>query len=222
MTPFVDIHTHKLLIGNRMIGVTNIMPFDEVPANRYLFSAGIHPWHIDAGTVDEYKRWLALAVLSEQCIAIGEAGLDNRCSTGVELQMDIFRWQAELSVSLGKPLIIHCVGMYNQIYTLSKEYPNHPVWILHSYGSSVQMVSQLQSENVMFSFGKGLFGKSAKQYEALKAVPLNRLFLETDDSEVDIEEVYSIATVKLNIEIDILKTQLFNNFNIIFNGSQLA
>jgi Tat protein secretion system quality control protein TatD with DNase activity len=59
--------------------------------------------------------------------------------------------------------------------------------------------------------------KSEKLCEALKAIPLDRVFFETDDFIDNVEDVYAAASNCLNIPAEILKTQLGKNFQNFFN-----
>lgn len=221
MIPFVDIHTHRLCVDNEVVAVVNVMPFQEIPPGPVQFSAGVHPWYVERGSSGQYDKWLGKASGSKRCLMIGEAGLDNRCNIPLDDQMACFRRQVELSIKIGKPLIIHCVGMYNEIFTLSREYGNHPCWIFHGFNSSARMVSQFISQNVAFSFGSIIL-RNEKSIRLLNEVPIGRLLFETDESDAAIKEIYNCASLNLNIEMDVLKYHIYNNFKNILNGGRLA
>ena len=61
--------------------------------------------------------------------------------------------------------------------------------------------------------------KSAKSKlsEYFGELPIEKIFLETDDFRIDIKKLYSIAAKKFNISIDELKKQQIINLNNLLN-----
>lgn len=198
------------------------MPKDVLPEQDILFSAGIHPWYVDYQNRDDYKLWLTEIASLPRCIMIGEAGLDSKCDTPEALQNEIFEWQAYLSMKINKPLVIHSVGRFNEIFTLSNKLGNHPVWLLHGYNSSEQMTKQLLGRNFLFSFGASVLKPGKNLKAVLTSIPSDRLFLETDDSGVNISEIYAAAASLLDIDMETLKLNIYNNFNRYINVGKLA
>ena len=83
-----------------------------VPEAGAWYSVGIHPWHIPATITPVVRNEMnVLASLAghPQVLAIGEAGLDKLADAPMAVQMEVFEYQARLSVELGKPLVIHLV-----------------------------------------------------------------------------------------------------------------
>lgn len=63
-----------------------------------------------------------------------------------------------------------------------------------------------------FSFGLSL-DNSPQVRELLPLVPLEHLFLETDDQKhLDIHDIYLRATGQLGVDMELLKSQIWHNF----------
>ena len=70
------------------------------------------------------------------------------------------------------------------------------------------------SRGYYLSFGERTF-RSPKSIEAMKATPIDRLFFETDESSVDIEEIYNKAAEVLAVPVKILEYITHENFKRI-------
>ncbi len=222
MIPFVDIHTHQPSHAQTVVEVVNKLPFDVKTEPSGFFSAGVHPWYIEGEQMEAYRHWLEELLIDPHCLMVGEAGLDGSCLTGEDVQRRFFQWQIALSASLKKPLLVHCVRKYNEMIVLSDRYNSHPHWILHGFQSSVEMVYHLLERNFLFSFGAALLRPNTKLVASLRAIPVDRLFFETDDSGLPIGQIYHAAAAILELDVELLKEMIFNNFNRLFNVDKLA
>lgn len=222
MIPYIDIHTHQPSSSQAVFEVANIIPFEVPVGGTGHFSAGVHPWYIVKDQLEAYRDWLGQLSAEKHCLMIGEAGLDGFCQTDALFQDQVFRWQIELSASLNKPLMVHCVKRYNEMIVLSDQYNGHSPWILHGFQSSVEMVHHLLDRNFLFSFGAALLRPNPKLVAALRDIPIDRLFLETDDAGVPIERIYEAAAAFLEMDMARLKVRMYNNFKRLFNVDELA
>lgn len=222
MIPFVDIHTHQPSFSQSVVEVINILPFEEVEGRCSCFSAGVHPWYVDHDQMEAYQRWLVDISSDTRCLMIGEAGLDGACSIDGLLQDKVFQLQIDLSGAMQKPLVLHCVRRYNEMIVLSDLHPGHPPWILHGFQSSVEMVHHLRERNFFFSFGAALLRPNPKLVASLRAIPIDRLLFETDDSGLPIGQIYLAAAGLLDFDVVQLKEMVFNNFKQVFNVDKLA
>ena len=57
---------------------------------------------------------------------------------------------------------------------------------------------------------------SPKTMEALREVPLDRLFLESDTADRPIEELYRRVAKEKNIDVEILKKIISDNYTKLF------
>lgn len=191
-------------MANFRLGVDPAPPFG-------LFSVGIHPW--DTATLcPTLLGELQEALAHPNCVALGEIGLDRAC--GVEWQRQLECFETQLLFAKERPVILHCVRCHNDIVKILKTKQLHGV-IFHSFVGSRELAQQLSAEGYYLSFGFGAL-RSPRTVEALRTTPLHRLLLETDTSPLRIEKLYSeVAKIK-EIDIELLKEQIENNFNTIF------
>ncbi|MBN2634856.1 MAG: TatD family hydrolase, partial [Prolixibacteraceae bacterium] len=114
-----------------------------------------------------------------------------------------------------RPVIIHCVRAYNEILELHIKLKPETPWILHGYTGGPILTKQLAKRGFNFSFGKSLFNPKSKSIESFRWLPLDRIFLETDEFEGNVEEVYKQAAQLKEVSPELLKQEVWNNFNIV-------
>ena len=133
-----------------------------------------------------------------------------------ETQKTLFLKHIELSEQYNKPLIIHCVRAYPDIISIRKETKARQPWIIHGFRANVQTAEQLLRHEIYISLGDVLFKDEEKSKRLLVTIPSERLFLETDVSERNIEEIYEKAASIIGKDIEVLSRDIFNNFEKIF------
>lgn len=220
--PFIDIHTHHTRPGKDRVSVINLFPNDAIHEfeGKNFYSMGLHPWKIK--TMEENNSSLIImedALEFDHVIFVGECGLDKITSSDYEEQKRVFIAQAMMAEEYQKPLIIHSVRSYNEISELYKANSFTMPWIFHGYTGSPEMTLQLASKNFLFSFGKILFSERARAVESFKSLPLQKIFLETDEFNISVEEIYKKAAELKNLSIDEIKEAVWNNFNRLENVS---
>lgn len=217
--PFINIHTHKPC-GEHVLCISNLYPdnfYEKKHKHFGFFSVGIHPWYIeDTETLDKQLSVLEEIVNHKGCIAIGEAGLDKATETDWGLQEKVFIEQIGISEKSEKPLIIHCVKAWDEILKLRKQQKPEVPWIIHGFNSSKQMASQLLDAGCLLSFGKMIMKQESKAAKVLSVIKNEDFFLETDDAQIAIENVYEKASEIRNESLDNLKLQQCNNFERVF------
>ena len=211
----IDLHTHRVN-RNGNIQVLNVfaqdLPIDD-PDN--FFSAGLHPWHIATVNLEECFRAIDQAAMQKDMLAVGECGLDRLISADFAFQEWCFKQQIQIAEKYGKPLIIHCVRAYSDILKQKKESKSGLPWIIHGYRGNLQTTLSLIKQDFYFSVGEQLLKDKAK-HDIFRSIPIERLFLETDDYEILISEIYSMATQILNIDKNELDQILVSNFKTVF------
>jgi TatD DNase family protein len=217
MNPFVNIHTHQNHIDNEeFIEINNIDVDNHVNVDvTFFYSIGIHPWYcqqLENKLVIETSRCLGDMNLK----AIGECGIDRVCNVDIEIQKDVFIKQIEISERHNKPMIIHAVRSHSDILSIRKETKAKMPWIIHGFQGNEQIVTQYLRHNIYLSLGDVLFKNESRAAELLKFIPSERLFLETDDSDRSIAEVYEKASVLSGRSLDDIRSDIFNNFVKIF------
>ena len=181
-----------------------------------LFSIGIHPWYIDGNgqeQLSKLKQWIT----HPHVLAIGECGLDKVCSTDFSLQQDVFAGQIRLANSIQKPLIIHCVRAWEEVFSLLKKQQIAVPVIFHGFAKNAVMARRIISEGYYLSFGRAL--QQDRIREILGNIPSDRFFLETDDAALAIEKVYDLAVSTLSIDHNSLSLQLQKNAAAVFGAA---
>ena len=195
----IDIHTH-----NSTPAANSIYNSGHYIAGRKI-SVGIHPWDINSNWESEFQT-IAEYAKAENVVAIGECGFDTLKSPAtIELQEEIFRAHAQLADALFKPLIIHCVKAFDRLMALHKELNPQQAWIIHGFRSKPQQAAQLINAGFYISLGERFNPDSAQ------AIPTERLFIESDESNQPITEIYTAVAQAKGIATEALTHQIMQN-----------
>jgi TatD DNase family protein len=217
--PFIDIHTHRFVSANDILVVENVFAAD-IPGmsenNDRFFSAGLHPWHINALNPEHDIRLVEEVSPNPQILAIGEAGLDRLCNVDFELQKQVFTKQLEIATNAGKPMIIHCVKAFPEIVSLYLKSKSNTKFIFHGFNNNLQTAGSLLKQGFYLSFGHALLNQKSNAFRIFRQIPDDRFFLETDDSGNSIEEIYAEAARIKGISILETKTMVFKNLENCF------
>ncbi|MFB3905400.1 MAG: TatD family hydrolase [Acidobacteriota bacterium] len=155
---------------------------------------GIHPWYLAHRQTGWQDRLSAL--LERVPSAIGEAGLDRWYEDRDEKQQEaVFRDQLEIARHYRRPIMVHCLKAWGWLQRVLDEFGQLPAgFVLHAYGGPVELISPLYEKGAFFSFaGNVLDERKVRMQEALKAVPLDRLLLETDSPDLPPPETYRVG-----------------------------
>ena len=204
----LDIHTHHFG-QNPKQAIFSCNPQEFSPQKGHYYSVGYHPWYL---TPDGNEDWSKLTKIAThpQVLAIGEAGLDKIREVDFQLQENAFEKQIFIALLARKPLIIHAVKSYNEVILLKKAIkPDNP-WIVHGFRGKKELATQLTDHGIYLSFGEKY------QEEALLSIPVDKLFLETDDSEIDIHQLYKSVASFLSLPVEKLIAQVQQNITNVF------
>jgi TatD DNase family protein len=211
---FIDVHSHQYLTAPHTITVVNVHEGFSALNDENYFTAGLHPYHIKDETASGELEKLKVAATKNNVIAIGECGLDKVCGTDFNLQHDYFRQQIELAKIVKKPLIIHCVRAYDEVLSTIKSAAFDLPVIFHGFNKSKQLAQQLLDEGYYLSFGKYIL--ESRTSEIAESIPVERLFLETDNSSVPIDVIYRAAGESKKTSVEFLCEQIADNFRRVF------
>jgi TatD DNase family protein len=145
---------------------------------RALATSGLHPH--DAGLWPDQAE--ELSALAGEAAAIGETGLDfYRDLSPRELQVESFREQIELALSLGKPLIVHCRDAFEAVHELLEDSGVGPQSVLHCWTGGPRWTRRFLDLGVTFSFaGPVAFETGDTVRLGAAQVPPERALVETD------------------------------------------
>ena len=143
---------------------------------------GLQPGGVDEfdGNFDDFIKLFE----DPSCVAIGEIGLDYYYGKdNKELQLKYFEEQLKIASKIKKPIAIHCRDAHEDTYNLLEKYHKElDGIILHCYTGSVEMMQRYLSLGAYISISGVVTFKNAKRIkDVVKACPLNRLLVETDD-----------------------------------------
>ncbi len=153
-------------------------------AERYDFlyaAVGYHPENCAPYRPEDLE---ALRELAEhpKVVAIGEIGLDYYWEENPprEFQQQVFRDQLALAAELELPVIVHDREAHADSLAMIREFPQVR-GVFHCFSGSAEMAEELVKLGWMVSFTGVLTYKNArKAVEAARAVPLERVMIETD------------------------------------------
>ena len=203
--PFINTHSH-------VFDQENIILFQgKIGLRDKWFSFGVHP--CDAN-ISETSPIFLDHIKMPNCLALGEIGLDKLKGPDLETQIKVFEQQITLSESLELPVIIHCVKAWNELKLIKRRLNPSQKWIFYGF-SKTNILEDVLSEGLFVSFGAAIL-RNPKLMEASTNVPLEKLFLETDDSTISIEIIYSEFAKAKQITLQELKEIQFSNFKRVF------
>lgn len=212
---FFNFHTHQYTNQPGVLELVNQYPQefnDSIP----FYSIGIHPWYIKEDQIDIDLKIIEEKLQTENCLAIGECGLDKRIEIPLELQISVFEKQLALAEKYKKPVVIHCVAAFQELITIKKKMKISVPMIVHGFSKNNQLAVQLVKEGFYISFGKYLL-KNPELKTVFQVVPNDCFFLETDTIDENIQKVYELASEYKNISIKELKDIISGNFKSVFN-----
>lgn len=220
--PYLDIHTHRRENHPESVSVA-CLSVDELMIEatpKDYTTAGIHPWWTEDYTGDEissFKNHIENLIEHNKLWGIGETGIDRAYPETLNEQKELFLWHLELSETNHLPLIIHSVRAGADFLQILKERKPSSPWIFHDFrGNETLMKDFLRLHpHCYFSFGISV-DNSPQIRELLPSVPVENLFLETDDQKhLDIHDIYLRAAHQLHFDPELLKSQIWHNFQKI-------
>ncbi|WP_026601335.1 TatD family hydrolase [Methylomonas sp. 11b] len=215
---YINIHCHQTG-AKKSLEMINIatQDFDAAAAQNGFFSLGLHPWDLHRQDTETALSKISTASHHPKLLAIGECGLDKTIDAPLAVQTAAFFAQIKLAHQLGKPLIIHCVRAFNELIQIKKSSQNSKVaWIIHGFKGKPALAEQLLKHGFYLSFGAALMDPGSHAGAALRSIPLDRLFLETDAANVSIDAIYAAAAKMRGLDTATLRQQIMRNFKRVF------
>lgn len=145
-------------------------------------SFGLHPWYVRERT-PAWREKLLAALDTNPRAAIGEIGLDRWVKDfDFPAQQEVFRTQMEIAAARDLPVAIHCLKAWGALEEQLRDGPRPARgFLLHSYGGPAEMIESFVRLGARFSFSPYfLQPRKAAAREVFRAIPLDRILLETD------------------------------------------
>ena len=175
-------------VGKIIVPATEAENFARVQAlaEKYqpLYAAlGLHPGMLEKHSdvsLDQLQQ--ALERHPAKVVAVGEIGLDYYWPENPprDLQQQVLRQQLALAQELQLPVIIHDRDAHADTMDIVREF-SRVRGVFHCFAGSVEMARELVDRGWYLSFnGAATFKNARKAPEVIRAVPMERLMIETD------------------------------------------
>ena len=148
------------------------------------FSVGIHP-HQAGAHADDLDGAMAIvetALAAHRAVALGEIGLDYHYDFAPrDVQQEVFRRQLALARRRDRPVVIHTREATDDTFRILSEDGVGLRVVFHCFTGSAAMAEQALAAGAWLSFaGIVTFPKAGELREVARAVPIDRLLVETD------------------------------------------
>lgn len=146
----------------------------------FLYCAvGVHP-HDAKDAPGDLERQLREMARHPTVKAVGEMGLDYHYDFSPrEKQREVFERQLVLAAELELPVVVHDREAHRDTLELLRKY--RPRGVVHCFSGSAEMAAEVVGLGMYLGFtGAVTFRGARKPLEAVAAVPLDRLLVETD------------------------------------------
>ncbi len=149
-------------------------------SNQRIYAAvGIHP-HTAGDYSPAVEEEIRKYATSQKVVAIGEIGLDFHYDFSPRnVQEKVFAAQIELAKSLDLPVVVHSREASEATYEILAGADVRGE--LHCFSGSAEMAERYLARGLYIAFGGSVtFKNASKVVRAAKAVPMDRLLIETD------------------------------------------
>ncbi|TCD27470.1 hydrolase TatD [Pedobacter psychrodurus] len=210
---FLDIHTHKTatqagVISIQSLSLTNDI-FLAMPKTKPI-SVGLHPWFAKIDHLELQMKYLTVVANQPNVKQIGECGLDRFRGEKLENQIIILEKQIGLAEKINKPLILHCVKCFSELIAIKDRLKVKVPMIIHGFNKNEELGQQLLDKGFLLSFGLAVLKENSSAAKLIQST--NNFFLETDDTDISIEEIYQAAAILKKCSVDELKARIFTDW----------
>lgn len=173
------------------IGLINTIGTD-IPSSRasialaeqypFIYAAvGGWPGNVGNMTEQDLEEYRAMAS-HEKVVAIGEIGLDYYYDdVPREIQKHWFDRQMALAEELSMPVVVHDRDAHGDCMDMVRKWAGRVTGVFHCFSGSAEMAAELTKLGWYVSFtGVVTFKNARRALEAVAAVPMDRIMIETD------------------------------------------
>ncbi|MEE9134189.1 MAG: TatD family hydrolase [Gemmatimonadota bacterium] len=145
-----------------------------------LATAGIHPHEAHRWNPEAHSELEDLA-RSSFVVAIGETGLDLHYDNAPrDTQIEVFRSQVEVAERLGMPVVVHSRDADVEVAGIVRDYRGRAIGVLHCFSGGAELLEAGLEAGWYVSFSGIVTFKNFKDVQQVRAVPADRLLVETD------------------------------------------
>lgn len=147
---------------------------------RIYATAGLHPHAAQDWSIHVAERLDRLAA-SHEVVAIGETGLDFHYDNAPRaVQIDAFRGQIELAERHELPLVVHSRDAEAETAEILREHAGRVIGVLHCFTGGEELLRVGLAADWYVSFSGIITFNSFRSPGVVRAVPTDRLLVETD------------------------------------------
>ncbi len=144
-------------------------------------TAGVHPHEARHGSPEALDRVREALESEPRLRAVGECGLDYHYDHSPrEIQQEVFRAQLELGAQLGRPVVVHARDADADVAHLIREHRGKMIGVLHCFSGGGELLEVGLDAGWYVSFAGMVTFPSFAGRDLLRAVPRDRLLVETD------------------------------------------
>ncbi len=168
---------------------------------------GLHPW---VAFEEKSEKWrtcagfgikdhiiAAIEAVPQPIVAIGEIGLDTKvCISSsadgyadLPKQRTVLEKQLELAVDLDLPVILHCRGAYEELYSAISLHKGKLRGVFHAYSRGIELAERFIAAGLHLGLGGAVTREKARVRKILPRLPLDRIVLETDAPSIGLDGV---------------------------------
>ncbi|MCI8281479.1 MAG: TatD family hydrolase [Lachnospiraceae bacterium] len=149
----------------------------------FIYAAvGVHPSDVDCLNEENYA-WLKRQTSCKKVVAVGEIGLDYYWEKDPQKQQQQKYWfqrQLSLAKETNLPVVIHSRDAAEDTLNILKEQPDIS-GVIHCFSYSKELALEYVKMGYYIGVGGVITFKNAKKLkEAVEAIPLERIVIETD------------------------------------------
>ncbi len=149
------------------------------------FSVGLHPHWIEKNRMQKdlthIRQQLEQNIHQQNCVAVGECGLDSFIEIPMSLQQQVLDVHLQLAQEVQLPLIIHCRKAHNELVVQLKRYDLPAGGVIHAFSGSYELAARYWAMGFRLGIGGTItYERAQKTRAAVKQLPLEAILLETD------------------------------------------
>jgi TatD DNase family protein len=224
-----SVNVEKMLsVGVTLDSFPSMMELIEGHDNVYA-SCGVHPLDVESAfDLDLLRQYAA----HERVVAIGETGLDFHYKPETKaLQLERFATQVDVANDVNKPLIIHTRNARAETLDILRSgHADKCSGVIHCFTEDLEFAKQAMDLGFYISIsGIVTFRAATELKEVVKALPLERLLIETDspylapvphrgkeNQPAYVVEVASYIAQLKGLSLQQVATQTTQNFHNLF------
>jgi TatD DNase family protein len=141
-------------------------------------TAGVHP-HAASSWKPELADFIERSLGNPVVVAVGETGLDYHYDLSPrEIQREVFAHHLELAARFELPAVVHSRNADDDAIAILRD--SNATVVLHSFSSGRNLLAAALDRDDYVSFSGMVTFSSWHDVEAVRAVPANRILVETD------------------------------------------